>query len=76
MGKPVVATATDAMTVFEAYVSLASNHRQFVRHIAHHLEQPIANSAAIEQRITFARSHTWEQSVSDLWTAVAFQQTA
>lgn len=61
MGKPVVATMTEAMLSFKNYVFLANNHREFVDMINVALESN--NIDLIEERKKFAFSHTWESSV-------------
>ncbi len=60
MGKPVVATQTKAMEMFKQYTYLGSNPSEYVDHIQSALEE---NGQLEEKRITFARSHTWEQCI-------------
>lgn len=69
VGKPVVATATDAMSVFDQHVYLASGKEEYVRLIERAI---IENSAARTQaRRTFASSHSWENSVGEIYKAIS-----
>jgi len=65
MGKPVVATATEAMEMFRPYTFLCSNGDEYVRSILNIVEQPgqYNNGQMQEQRKQFALSHTWENSI-------------
>lgn len=64
LGKPVVATKTEAMKTFEKYVMLADNPNDFVDMVELAITQ---NSADLrEQRVRFAMSHTWENSVASI----------
>lgn len=68
MGKPMVARYTKAMEFFEDYVYLASSAEEFVDKIGVALK---TNSDDLEQkRIHFARSHTWENTVEKLYSAI------
>lgn len=69
MGKPVVATATGAMTMFADHVYLASNPAQWLSQ----LEAALADHdpARRAARIAFTQTHTWEASVERLYRAVA-----
>jgi teichuronic acid biosynthesis glycosyltransferase TuaH len=64
-GKPVVATATAAMKMFEPFVSLCSSKEEYVSKIKYITEHPDeTNTASIQQqRKEFALSHTWENSI-------------
>lgn len=68
VGKPVVATATDAMSVFAEHVYLGKGKEDYVRLIELALTE---NSAArTEARRSFASSHTWENSVGEIYKAI------
>ncbi len=69
VGKPVVATATDAMSVFSDHVYLGKGKEDYVRLIELALAE---NSPARSQaRRSFASSHTWENSVGEIYRAIA-----
>lgn len=68
MGKPTVATETKAMSIFAAHTYLAKSKEDYPRLIELALEE---NSPEKEQaRITFAQSHTWENSVQAIYQAI------
>ena len=64
-GKPVVATETVAMKMFEQFVYLCKDKEAYattIKYIVDHPEE--TNSASIQQqRKDFALSHTWENSI-------------
>lgn len=62
MGKPVVATKTEGMLMFSDHVSLAADKHEFEKKI----EQLLKNNSTelSEERIKFANSHSWENSVN------------
>jgi teichuronic acid biosynthesis glycosyltransferase TuaH len=63
-GKPVVATATEAMRMFKEYTFLCSNKEEFVERINRILsEKALFSSAEQERRRNFALGHTWENSM-------------
>ncbi len=64
MGKPVVATGTNAMELFAPYTYLAAEPAEYIPLIEKALAESSREKA--QQRIDFARSHTWEQSVHEL----------
>ena len=68
MGKPVVATSTKAMSVFEEHCYLASSSEQYEKLI----EKALAEDSSEKQidRIQFANGHTWEKSVDELLNAI------
>ncbi|GGM87146.1 hypothetical protein GCM10010967_19410 [Dyadobacter beijingensis] len=69
VGKPVVATATDAMSVFDEHVYLGKSKEDYVRLIERAI---IENSdARTEARRAFASSHTWENSVGEIYKAIS-----
>ncbi len=62
MGKPIVATRTEAMMFFKEFVHLANKPEDFVHLIEQALTQ---NSPKHKQaRIAFAHEHTWHKSAS------------
>jgi glycosyltransferase involved in cell wall biosynthesis len=64
MGKPVVATRTRAMSLFEPYTYLAERPDEYPALIEQAL---VEDSPQLrEQRAGFARTHTWENSVEAL----------
>jgi teichuronic acid biosynthesis glycosyltransferase TuaH len=69
-GKPVVATATQAMSMFRDYVSLCKTNEEFVMNIRKLLDDPIWTSASYQKiRREFALTHTWENSMGELGDA-------
>jgi glycosyltransferase involved in cell wall biosynthesis len=70
-GKPVLATATEAMELFRDHVFLCASAAEYVAHIRSILEKPEWNSEAEqERRRAFALTHTWERSVGELGNAL------
>jgi glycosyltransferase involved in cell wall biosynthesis len=65
MGKPVVATKTEAMSVFDGYTCLASSAEEYVALIEKALQED--NPILRKERESFARSHTWENSVKEMY---------
>lgn len=64
MGKPVVATRTKTMELFEDYTYLANGPADYPILIQKALDE---NSEELRQkRMVFARTHTWENSVGEL----------
>lgn len=69
-GKPVVATATQAMDMFREYVSLCQTKEEFVLNIRRLLDDPVWTSASYQKiRREFALTHTWENSIGKLGDA-------
>lgn len=68
MGKPVVATRTGAMKLFGDHTCLADKPEEYPSL----LQKALAEDSPENQRkrIAFARTHTWENSVNDLYTAI------
>ncbi len=69
IGRPVVATRTRAMSIFEEYVYLAEgNTDDYINKIEQALQE---NTAKLEQeRIEFAREHSWENSVNNIYKVI------
>ena len=62
VGKPVVATKTEAMRIFMEHCYLADDKHSYIDSIAKALE---TNSPELaNQRREFAAGHTWENSVA------------
>jgi len=72
VGKPVVATATEAMGIFADYTYLANSKEGYVELIEKALkESKEQGSFQIQQaRKTFAFSHSWENSVKEIYAAI------
>ncbi|HZY81987.1 MAG TPA: glycosyltransferase [Cyclobacteriaceae bacterium] len=68
MGKPTVATNTKAMEIFAAETYLAATPDEYIQQITKALAEN--DSALREQRVATARSHTWENSVKDIYEAL------
>lgn len=68
MGKPVVATWTKTMKLFQDHVYLASSLAGYLELIDKALQEN--NAARAEARIAFARSHTWQASVAKIQEAL------
>lgn len=68
MGKPVVASRTIAMTLFEDYTYLAEKPDDYPGLIEKALQEN--TSANRNKRIAFAKSHTWENSMLLLYKAM------
>jgi len=68
MGKPTVATETKAMSIFKYYTYLGKTKEDYITLIEKALTE---NSTQKQQeRISYARSHTWENSVSEIYKAM------
>jgi teichuronic acid biosynthesis glycosyltransferase TuaH len=68
MGKPVVATETVTMNIFKDVVYLGKTADDYIRLIEKALKE---NSSQLEQeRIKLAATHTWENSVRAIYTAI------
>ena len=68
MGKPVVATHTQAVSIFEDSVYLAKDKDNFIELIAKGLKDNTADKA--KHRVAVAHSHSWENSVGELYKAI------
>lgn len=68
MGKPVVASRTIAMRLFESHTYLADNPKEYPPLVERALSE---NSQVISnERIAFGRSHTWENCTNLLYAAI------
>jgi len=68
VGKPVVATKTDAMSVFEDHVYLGQNQEDYLQLIELALQENAVEKT--EARRNFASLHTWENSVAEIYKAI------
>ena len=71
MGKPVVAVETDTMAIFDKHVLLARTIPEFIQQIDRCLST--GGPSDLEARVSFAREHSWTNSVGLLLAAI--QQT-
>jgi teichuronic acid biosynthesis glycosyltransferase TuaH len=73
-GKPVVATATDAMEMFSGHTFLCETKEDYVKQIRKIFSSPeVFSETQKEARRNFALEHTWENSIGCLGDA--FYQT-
>ncbi len=68
MGKPTVATKTEAMEIFDGYVYLAQSEADYLTMIEQALNE--TDTLLKQKRITYALSHTWENSVVEIYKAM------
>lgn len=68
MGKPVVATRTQALEIFGDNVYIAEKPADYPGLLDKALSED--NSATREKRITLAHTHTWENSMKELYLAI------
>lgn len=68
VGKPVVATKTQSMSVFANHVYLAETKEQYVNFINIAIKEDTPMRS--KQRREFASTHTWEASVAEIYTAI------
>jgi len=68
MGKPIIATTTKAMEMFKDCVYLASTKEEYITLT----EKALAENSddLIDKRKNFAKSHTWENNVSAIYSAI------
>lgn len=67
-GKPVVASRTETMEIFSNYTYLAGSKEEYVTLIEKALSEDSADLRSA--RIQYAHTHTWENSVSDIYNAI------
>ncbi|MCL6524183.1 MAG: glycosyltransferase [Thermoflavifilum sp.] len=72
MGKPVVATSTQAMNMFEKYCYLANVKEDYPALIEKAIQEN--NNSKIAERIAFASEHTWENVASKIWEYILFTE--
>lgn len=68
MGKPTVATKTEAMSVFADYTYLAENQEEYITFIEKALRED--NDQIRQARKDFASGHTWENNVLEIFKAI------
>jgi glycosyltransferase involved in cell wall biosynthesis len=69
VGKPVVATKTEAMSIFKDHCYLAETKDDYVQMIGEGLQN---NSPELKaERRNFASAHTWENSVFEIDKAIS-----
>jgi len=68
MGKPVVATLTQAVGIFEDCAYLAASADEFVKMIELGMEEDTEEKREYRKKIAF--SHSWENSVNELYKAI------
>jgi glycosyltransferase involved in cell wall biosynthesis len=68
MGKPTVATKTEAMSVFSQFTYLASNKEEYLKYTELAIND--TNQDKKDAMIAFARSHSWENSVKEIYNAL------
>ncbi|RYF98688.1 MAG: glycosyltransferase family 1 protein, partial [Chitinophagaceae bacterium] len=68
MGKPTLATKTEAMSVFADYVYLAENKEEYVVLAEKALEE--RNDELANKSIAFAQTHTWQKNVEEIYKAI------
>lgn len=68
MGKPTVATKTEAMSVFADYTYLAENKKEYIVCIEKAMREN--SDQLIEKRKEFARAHTWANNVGEIFKAL------
>lgn len=69
LGKPVVATRTKAMDIFKDYIWNCIDKEEYMYAIKQVLSETDDNSKK-EQRIAFAHTHTWANSVQCLYDTI------
>lgn len=68
MGKPTVATATEAMSIFADHTYLANTKEDYITLIEKVLKE---DSTELQNaRRAFASSHTWENNVKEIYVAI------
>ena len=68
MGKPTVTTSTRAMEIFKDHVYLATDLDSYEKKIERALRE---HTPQLERkRIAFAQSHSWENSVAEIYRAI------
>ncbi len=68
MGKPTIASATEAMSIFKDHTYLAHSKEEYVQLIGLALAEN--NAARQQERRAFAASHTWENNVLEIYKAI------
>jgi len=74
LGKPTVATKTEAMTIFAEHTYQATNAAEFVRLIDQALSENTAKMEAARE--VFAREHSWENNVLAIYECMEQKEKA
>lgn len=69
MGKPVIATGTATMQIFRDHVFLCNNLAEYQQAVEQALATNSPEKAA--QRIQFARSHSWQNNVNEIYACIS-----
>lgn len=69
MGRPVVATKTKGMRLFEPYTYLAEPGGDYISLVEEALSEA-DNEKERQKRIAFAQSHSWENILKNIYTAL------
>lgn len=68
MGKPVIATNTEAMSIFAGHTYLAASLPDYVRFIEQALKED--SEQLRQERRAFAATHTWENNVREIYKGI------
>lgn len=68
LGKPVIATRTKTMGIFDKHVWNCINADEYIKAIREALQEN--NPEKIKERISFAHTHTWQNSVNKLYSHI------
>ena len=68
LGKPVVATYTKAMEMFNEHVYLGHNKEDYIVLIERALQEHNQDRAML--RAGFAKGHTWQNNVAEIYQAI------
>jgi len=68
MGKPVIATTTEAMEYFRDFTYLGKSHQEYIELIGKALREN--NPEKQQERRIFAMSHTWENNVLEIYKVI------
>ncbi|MEI8048022.1 MAG: glycosyltransferase [Bacteroidota bacterium] len=68
MGKPTIATTTEAMEYFRKYTYLGATHEDYINLIEKALSEDSPEKQ--QERRKFALSHTWENNVKEIYKAI------
>lgn len=68
MGKPVVATKTNAMEYFKEHVFLADDNEEYIQLLKKAIKENSADKALARRE--FALTHSWENNVKDIYNKI------
>lgn len=68
MGKPTLATKTEAISIFIDFVYIAETKEEYVSLAERALAEN--NEVLAEGRATFAKTHTWEKNAEEIYKAI------